>query len=100
MNNLLSVGIIFEKDSDHLMLLIIRDDFKVFDEPFLLQNLRDLSFHFGGGDIHLFEFRFRSVANSCKHIGYWIGHGHYNPPYLSPAGFDHPRDLASGSIFS
>jgi hypothetical protein len=57
MNDFLSVGVILENDSDYLMLVIIRDDFKVFDEPFLLKNFRNLSFRFRGRDIHLFEFR-------------------------------------------
>jgi hypothetical protein len=56
------------------MLVLIRNHFKVFYKSFLLQNLRNLSFHFGRRDVHLFEFGFRSVSNSGEHIRQRICH--------------------------
>jgi hypothetical protein len=79
MDDLLSGRIIFEKDSDHLMPILIADHFKILNEPFLFQNFRNLSFHFGRRDINLFEFGFRPVPNPCEHIGYGICHGHKTP---------------------
>ena len=73
-DDLLAARIIFEEDSEHLMLVLIRNHFKIFYKPFLLQNLRDLSFNFGRRDVHLFEFGFRSVPNSGEHIRQRICH--------------------------
>ncbi len=100
MDDSLSILIVFEKDLERLPLLITGDDFKIFDESFLLQDPRDLPFYLGGRDIHLLEFRDRPIPNSQEHIGQWIGHRHTPLRSLLPAGFDHPGNLSPGGIFS
>ena len=61
-------------------LAIIFDDLVVFNEPFFLEDARQVDLHAGGGNVNLVEPRPPGIANPGQHIGDGIGHAH-NVPY-------------------
>src|SRR5690606_9705437 len=78
--------IIAKEHSDHIFYAFANRR-KAVDIAFFLKNTGDFELQLRTGNIYTRMIRGYSVANSCKHVGYWICHYYFTPyNYLGNAG--------------
>ena len=74
-NNMFLVRTIFQKYADHILMLS-GNDFEIFDETFVLQNLCNGSLDFGSGEFNFIVMNRVCITDARKHIGNRISHSH------------------------
>src|SRR5215211_63847 len=85
-HGLAALGIL-EDHAQHRPAVVGLEDPVVGDEVVLLQNARDLGFHFRYRHVHAAMLRSASIADPREHIGDRVGHAHV----VSPCSLSYPR---------